>query len=134
MQMGEVDVIEGMCRLWDQVGEQTARGDGTGPREDRGERQETSAAADLASSTLLGTPRARVEGRRSALLRNTCERIGTNVATLAMTRHILMRNGIEVPQVVARCAKSRTPVARLTIRPTVTAGKTQRKARGERFG
>ena len=64
--------------------------------------------------------------RWSASLRNTRERSGTNVATLAMTRHILMKNGIAVPKVVARCAKSRTPVATLTIRPTVTARKTQR--------
>ena len=50
VQMGEV---QGKKRshgpaYGDQVGEQAARGHGTGPREDRGDRQETDAAADLA--------------------------------------------------------------------------------------
>ena len=43
--------------------------------------------------------------RCSASLRSTSERSGSNVAALAMTRHILMRNGIAVPQVVARCCE-----------------------------
>ena len=40
-----------------------------------------------------------------------------------MTSAILMRNGIDVPQVVAFLMKSRTPVTRLTTRPMVTVGK-----------
>jgi hypothetical protein len=45
-----------------------------------------------------------------------------------MTNDILIRNGIDVPHVAAFLMNSRTPVTRLTARPTATALKTQRKA------
>ena len=102
MQVGEAHVL-------DQIGEQTARGDGRGPRDDRGDGQQTNVTADFALS------RRRCEARTL--------RIGTSVATLATTSNILMRNGIDVPQVVAFLMKSRTPVTRLTIRPIATARK-----------
>src|SRR5262245_57712459 len=62
----------------------------------------------------------------SASLRSTYDLDGANVATLAMMRTILTRNGIAVPHLVAFLINSMTPVTTFTSRPIVITGKTQR--------
>jgi len=80
----------------------------------RSNRQQTGVAADL------GLLRVTVKHVRAE--RHQGGRAGDDEG------HLDEKTGLRAPRWVARPAKSMTPVTRLTIRPTVTAGNTQRKA------
>ena len=78
----QVQVCEGHRVLHHQIGEQTAR---------RDRRAQARIDATARSRALLPTSRA------SSPLRNTIERIGSSVATLATTSAILTKNGSATP-------------------------------------